>query len=155
MQFFWQYSCAKKIQSQTGIREKLRKIISYEKGVSKMLMKLTPDKMSFWAYQNCSSFFRPREITTVQRSFVSGNLTKLLGELELENGTNKVPGINFINMLTHSFYSSKCTVTQLLLHHRNSIQLYQYTQLEVIPNFYFICSSLCAQGQIVYRPDYP
>jgi len=68
-----------------------------------MLIKLTPDMMSFWAYQNCSSFFRSREITTVQRSFVSGNLTKLLGELELKNGPNKIPGVNFINMLTHSF----------------------------------------------------
>ena len=32
----------KKIQSQTVISKKLRKILSYKKGTSKMLMKLTP-----------------------------------------------------------------------------------------------------------------
>jgi len=36
------YSGAKKFQSQTVTREKLPKILSYEKGVLKTLMKLTP-----------------------------------------------------------------------------------------------------------------
>jgi len=37
-----QYYCAKKLQSQTVIREKLRKTLCYEKGVHKMFVKLTP-----------------------------------------------------------------------------------------------------------------
>jgi hypothetical protein len=35
------YFCAKKLQSQTVIREKLHKALLYEKGSSKMFMKLT------------------------------------------------------------------------------------------------------------------
>ena len=41
-QFLCQYSFAKKLQSQTAIREKLSKSLSYKKGGSMMLMKLTP-----------------------------------------------------------------------------------------------------------------
>jgi len=36
-----QYFCAKKLQSQTVIREKLHKALKFQKGTSKMLMKLT------------------------------------------------------------------------------------------------------------------
>jgi len=36
------YSCAKKLQSQTVTREKLRKILLFEKCARQMLMKLTP-----------------------------------------------------------------------------------------------------------------
>jgi len=53
------------------------------------------------------------------------------------------PGVNFINMLTHSFYTSKCSCTQLLFHQQYCTQLYQYTQLEVIHNFYPVRSVLC------------
>jgi len=38
-----QYSFAKKLQSQTVIKEKLCKTLSYKKGTHKMLMKLTPE----------------------------------------------------------------------------------------------------------------
>jgi len=41
-QLMHQYSFAKKIQSQTIIREMLRKALWYENVSSKMLMKLTP-----------------------------------------------------------------------------------------------------------------
>jgi len=41
-QLFRQYFFAKKLQNQTEIREKLCKALSYKKGESKMLMKLTP-----------------------------------------------------------------------------------------------------------------
>jgi len=41
--FFCRYLFAQKSQSQTVIREKLRNLLSYEKGASKMLMKLTLD----------------------------------------------------------------------------------------------------------------
>jgi len=37
-----QYSFTEKLQSHTVIREKLHKALLYEKGLSKMLMKLTP-----------------------------------------------------------------------------------------------------------------
>ncbi len=40
-QLLCQYSCAKKVQSQTVIREKVLKALSNEKGLHKMLMKLT------------------------------------------------------------------------------------------------------------------
>jgi len=40
--FLRQYTFAKKTQSQTVIREKLRKALLYEKGARKMSMKLTP-----------------------------------------------------------------------------------------------------------------
>ncbi len=39
---FCQYSFAKKSQSQTVIREKLRKTLLYEKAALKMFVKLTP-----------------------------------------------------------------------------------------------------------------
>jgi len=42
VQLLRQYSCAKKLQSKTVTREKLHKTLSYKKGESKMLMKLTP-----------------------------------------------------------------------------------------------------------------
>jgi hypothetical protein len=45
-QLLRQYSLAKKFQSQTVIREKLRKILLYEKGAHKILMKLTPYHVS-------------------------------------------------------------------------------------------------------------
>jgi len=38
------YSCAKKLQIQTVIREKLRKTIVHEKAARKILVKLTPEK---------------------------------------------------------------------------------------------------------------
>jgi len=38
-----QYSFAKKLQSQNVSREKLHKALMYEKGESKMFMKLTPE----------------------------------------------------------------------------------------------------------------
>jgi len=38
-----QYSCAKKLQSQTVTREELRKTLWHEKVEHKMLMKLTPE----------------------------------------------------------------------------------------------------------------
>jgi len=41
-----QYSFAKKIQSQTVIREKMRKTLSYKKVGCKMLLKLAPGKKS-------------------------------------------------------------------------------------------------------------
>jgi len=41
-QLLRRYSSAKKLQSQTIIREKLHKALSYEKRAHKMLMKLTP-----------------------------------------------------------------------------------------------------------------
>jgi len=41
-QLFHQYSFAKRLQSQTLIREKLRKTLSYEKPAIKMLVKLKP-----------------------------------------------------------------------------------------------------------------
>jgi len=41
-QLLCQNSFTKKLQSQTATREKLRKTLSYKKGSSKMLMKLTP-----------------------------------------------------------------------------------------------------------------
>jgi len=41
-QLMRQYFCAKKLQSPTVIREKQRKALLYKKGLSKMLMKLTP-----------------------------------------------------------------------------------------------------------------
>jgi hypothetical protein len=41
-----QYFFAKKLQSQTVIREKLHKALSYEKFVLKMLIKLTPELLS-------------------------------------------------------------------------------------------------------------
>jgi hypothetical protein len=41
-QLLCQYSCNKKLQSQNIPREKLCKRLSYKKGASKMLMKLTP-----------------------------------------------------------------------------------------------------------------
>jgi len=42
--FFCGYSCTKKSQSQTVIREKLRKALSCQKFAHKKLMKLTPDR---------------------------------------------------------------------------------------------------------------
>jgi len=39
-----QYFCTKKLQSQTVIREKLRKALSHDKRTSIMLMKLTKDR---------------------------------------------------------------------------------------------------------------
>jgi hypothetical protein len=42
-QLLRQYSCAKKLQNQTVIREKLHKTLLDKKGTRKMLMKLTPD----------------------------------------------------------------------------------------------------------------
>jgi len=44
MQLLRQSSYAKKLQSQTVIREKLCKSLSYKKGARKMLMKLTPER---------------------------------------------------------------------------------------------------------------
>jgi hypothetical protein len=39
-----QYSCAKKLQSQNVIREKLRKALLHEKGASNILVKLVPGR---------------------------------------------------------------------------------------------------------------
>ncbi len=50
-----QNSSAKKLQSQTVTREKLRKRLSYEKGLSKMLMKLT-----LWRLQSNPCWEEPR-----------------------------------------------------------------------------------------------
>jgi hypothetical protein len=41
-QLLRQYYFAKKLETQTAIREKLCRTLSYEKGKRKMLMKLTP-----------------------------------------------------------------------------------------------------------------
>jgi len=41
-QLLRQYSCAKKLQSQTVTREKLHKILSFKEAARKMLVKLTP-----------------------------------------------------------------------------------------------------------------
>ena len=54
------------------------------------------------------------------------------------------PLVNFINMLMRSFYSQKCFGAQLLFNQQNYAQFYQYTQLEVTPNLYAACSTLCA-----------
>ena len=51
-------------------------------------------------------------------------------------------GVNFINMLICSFYVRKCCGAQLLFHQQNYVQLYQYAQLEVTPNFYVVCSKI-------------
>jgi len=52
-----QFSFAKKLKSQTAIREKLRKALWNEKGVHKMLMKLTPmPGHLFMIRQNILSF---------------------------------------------------------------------------------------------------
>ena len=53
-------------------------------------------------------------------------------------------GLNFINMLTISFYAQKCCGAQLLFHQQNYAQLYQYAQLEVMPNFYKVRFTPCA-----------
>jgi len=44
---FAQYSCVKKLQSQTVTGEKLRKTLWYKKGVHEMLMKLTSEPLFF------------------------------------------------------------------------------------------------------------
>ncbi len=55
---------------------------------------------------------------------------------------------NFINMLTSSFYACKCSGSQLIFHQQYYAQLYQYTQLEVMPNFNFNFSSMLCTSKI-------
>jgi len=47
-QLLRRYSFGKKLQSQTAIREKLRKALSYKKGLSKILMKFFLSVFSLW-----------------------------------------------------------------------------------------------------------
>jgi len=56
------------------------------------------------------------------------------GVVEEQVGLLARPEVNFINILKCSFYVHKCFSTQLLFHSK----VYQYTQLEVIPNCYAI-----------------
>jgi len=51
------------------------------------------------------------------------------------------PGVNFINMLTLSFYACISSAAQLLFH--LFAQLSQYIQLEVTPNFYAVRTMPC------------
>ncbi len=56
--FLCPYSCAKKLQSQIVIREKLHKTLLFAKGVRKVLMKLTPDEMGRSLNQLVAHMFR-------------------------------------------------------------------------------------------------
>jgi len=47
-QLLGQYSFAKKTQTQTVIKEKLRNTFAYKKAAQKTLMKLTPEVPKFW-----------------------------------------------------------------------------------------------------------
>jgi len=51
---------------------------------------------------------------------------------------------DFINMLISRFYAHKCSATQILFQQQYSAQHCQYTQLEVMTNFYYKFSTLWA-----------
>ena len=51
------------------------------------------------SYQRCSSLFRSREVAAVQGTSVTRNLAELLSELELKDGSNKVPEMYTIEFL--------------------------------------------------------
>jgi len=55
------------------------------------------------------------------------------------------PWVNFINMLTHNFYSHKCSGAHLLFHQQyTTTSAVLYAQLEVTPNFYAVHSTAYA-----------
>jgi len=75
-----QYFCAKKFQSQTVTREKLPKILSYEKGALKTLMKLTQygkeEETKRHLYDNEISFSRLEEKNKENRKQQNGSETE-------------------------------------------------------------------------------
>jgi len=55
----------------------------------------------------------------------------------------RLSGINFIDMLTRSFYPFKSSGIQLLSHQQTQTQIYQYNQQEVTPTFHAVRFTQC------------
>ena len=58
-------------------------------------------------------------------------------------------GVNFSNPLAQSANALAHKNDALLFHQQNCTQLYHHTQLEVTPNFYALCFTLCTRKIIV------
>jgi len=67
---------------------------------------------------------------------LENNSNIFVPQIELFRSWQPLSGVNFINMLMRSFYISKCSGAQLLFHQQSYAQLYHYTHLEVMHNFY-------------------
>jgi hypothetical protein len=74
-QLLRQYSFAKIIQSQTVLREKLSKALSYKKGMPKMLIKMTPSLSLSLIHTHTKFFYVCISFTHVRLISISHTLT--------------------------------------------------------------------------------
>jgi hypothetical protein len=105
VQLLRRYSFAKKLQSQTVIREKLQKTYLYKKCASSILMKLTPDVNFINVLKKSADPKREKKTDNLIVFFV------LLGSVRikaaLKTFLKSTPGVNFINIvLAHFLYES-------------------------------------------------